>query len=108
MTSGVAPPAIAAWKTANLPTNPDVSGMPANVMQEQREDARDQRRPLAEPGPAGQVVRLAAGVAHQRDHRERADRAQPVGRQVEQRRRQARTDEEITAVRMNPAWAMEE
>ena len=31
MTSGVAPPAIAAWKTANFPVNPDVSGMPANV-----------------------------------------------------------------------------
>ena len=31
MTSGVAPPAIAAWKTANFPVKPLVSGMPANA-----------------------------------------------------------------------------
>jgi hypothetical protein len=31
MTSGVAPPAIAAWNTANFPVKPEVSGMPANV-----------------------------------------------------------------------------
>src|SRR3984957_16926647 len=29
-TSARSPPAIADWKTANFPTNPDVSGMPAN------------------------------------------------------------------------------
>src|SRR6266702_4337252 len=52
--------------------------------QEQREDARHQRRRAAQAGPAGQVPGLAAGVAHQGDHRECAHRGETVGGQVEQ------------------------
>ena len=32
MTSGSAPPWMAAWNTANLPVNPLVSGMPAKAI----------------------------------------------------------------------------
>ena len=58
--------------------------------QEEREDAGDDRRLLAEPRPARQVVRLAAAVADQGHDGERADRGEAVGDQVEEHRLQAR------------------
>ena len=58
--------------------------------QEQRKHNADNGIAPAQPGPAGhRGVLFAVGVADQADHRERADRAEPVGEQVEQRRRQA-------------------
>src|ERR1700678_1523193 len=69
-----------------LPDEPGRERDAGEREQEQREDAGHHRRALAESGPAGQVVRLAALVADQGDNRERADRAQAVRGEVEQRR----------------------
>ena len=68
----------AAWNTAYLPKKPLVSGMPAKASRKKAKTPGQQRRALAQPGPARQVPRLAARVADQRDHRERADRGEAV------------------------------
>ncbi len=52
--------------------------------QEEREDARHQRRLLAEAGPPREVGLLATGVTHQRDHGEGAHGREAVGDEVEQ------------------------
>jgi len=43
MTSGVAPPAMAAWNTANFPVKPLVSGIPANASRKNAKDTGDER-----------------------------------------------------------------
>ena len=57
--------------------------------EEEGEDARHQRRALAQAGPARQVIRLARGVTDEGHHRERADGREAVDSQIEQAGRQA-------------------
>ena len=82
--------------------------MPAKASRKTAKTAATSGERRPRPGPLGQVRRLAARVAYQRDHRERADRHERVRRQVEQDRRDAVRVVAMTPARMNPACAIEE
>jgi len=90
ITNGTAPPWAAALNTESLLMNPLVSGY-RRMRAETLKATRPQRVSAAQPGPVGQRgVLVAVRAADQTHDGERADGAEAVGDQIEQRRRKTR------------------